>query len=61
MQNKTTQHKPRTLYAIKKSNKAVKNKKKLLFVKLYGPFFMDEVQLPQGYRATSRRQFTFYH
>ena len=22
---------------------------------------MDGVQLPQGYRATSRRQFTFYH
>ena len=25
------------------------------------PLFMDGVQLPQGYRATSRRQFTFYH
>ena len=25
------------------------------------PFFMDGVQLPQGYTATSRRQFTFYH
>ena len=25
------------------------------------PFFMDEVQLPQGYRATTRRQFTFFH
>ena len=24
-------------------------------------FFMDGVRLPQGYRATSRRQFTFYH
>ena len=23
--------------------------------------FLDEVQLPQGYRATSMRQFTFYH
>ena len=22
---------------------------------------MDEVQLPQGYTATLRRQFTFYH
>ena len=22
---------------------------------------MDGVQLPQGYRATSRRQFSFYH
>ena len=22
---------------------------------------MDGVQLPQGYRATTRRQFTFYH
>ena len=25
------------------------------------PLFMDQVQLPQGYRATTRRQFTFYH
>ena len=25
--------------------------------KLYGPFFMNGVQLPQGYK----RQFTFYH
>ena len=25
------------------------------------PLFMDGVQLPQGYRATSRREFTFYH
>ena len=25
------------------------------------PLFMDGVQLCQGYRATSRRQFTFYH
>ena len=25
------------------------------------PLFMDGVQMPQGYRATSRRQFTFYH
>ena len=24
------------------------------------PLFMDGVQLPQGYRATTRRQFTFY-
>ena len=23
--------------------------------------FMDGVQMPQGYRATLRRQFTFYH
>ena len=23
--------------------------------------FMDGVQLPQGYRATIRKQFTFYH
>ena len=23
--------------------------------------FMDGVQLPQGYRATTSRQFTFYH
>ena len=22
---------------------------------------MDRVQLPQGYRAATRRQFTFYH
>ena len=22
---------------------------------------MDGVQLPQGYRATTKRQFTFYH
>ena len=25
------------------------------------PLFMDAVQLSQGYRATTRRQFTFYH
>ena len=25
------------------------------------PFFMDGVQLSQGYRATMGRQFTFYH
>ena len=24
-------------------------------------FFIDEVQLPQGHRATTRTQFTFYH
>ena len=29
-------------------------------MKLKAPF-MDGVQLPQGYRATSRRPFTFYH
>ena len=29
-------------------------------VKLYGPFFVDGVQLPQGYSATTGRQFTFY-
>ena len=29
-------------------------------VKLYGPFFVDGVQLPQGYGATTGRQFTFY-
>ena len=26
--------------------------------KLYGPLFMDGVQLPQGCRATKRREFT---
>ena len=35
------------------------------FIKLkknhYGPFSVDGVQLSQGYRATTRRQFTFYH
>ena len=25
------------------------------------PLFMDEVQLPQGYRATTKKQFTFYY
>ena len=25
------------------------------------PFLMDGVQLPQGYRATLRRQFPFHH
>ena len=25
------------------------------------PLFMDGIQLSQGYRATMRRQFTFYH
>ena len=32
-----------------------KNKKTLWHL------FMDGVQLPQGYRAITRRQFTFYH
>ena len=40
---------------------------RLLYLKLclkkktLWPLFMDGVQLPQGYRGTSRRQFTFYH
>ena len=38
MQNKTTQHKPRTLYAIKKSNKAVKNKKNFFLINFMAPF-----------------------
>ena len=29
--------------------------------KLHGPFFMEGVQLPQGYKGTKMRQFTFYH
>ena len=29
--------------------------------KLYGTFLLDGVQLPQGYRTTTRTQFTFYH
>ena len=29
--------------------------------KLYDPFFMNGVHLSQGYRATMRKQFTFYH
>ena len=32
-----------------------------IFKKLYGPFFMDGVQLSQDHRATTRRQFNFYH
>ena len=35
--------------------------KKTFKLKLYSPFFVDGVQLLQGYTATSRRQFTFYH
>ena len=35
----------------------VESKKKTNFM---APFFMDGVQLPQGY-STLRRQFTFYH
>ena len=30
-------------------------------LKTLWPLFIDGVQLPQGYRATLRRQFTFYH
>ena len=33
-----------------------KQRKKTLWL-----FFMDEVQSSQGYRATTKRQFTFYH
>ena len=29
--------------------------------KLYGPFFLDEVQLSQDSRVTTRRQFSFNH
>ena len=32
-----------------------------LLKQLYGPFFVDGVQLPQGYRSTTKRQLTFYH
>ena len=35
------------------------NKKNIL--KTLWPLFMDEIQLPQGYRTTTRRNFTFYH
>ena len=34
---------------------------KLHSKKTLWPLFMDTVQLCQGYRATARRQFTFYH
>ena len=46
-------------YTSSQTYDSVKNpyyKKKTLW-----PLFMDGVQVPQGYRATSRRQFTFYH
>ena len=34
---------------------------KLLFIKkTLRPLFKDELQLAQGYRGTTRRQFTFY-
>ena len=29
--------------------------------KILLPLFVDGFQLPQGYRATTRKQFTFYH
>ena len=32
-----------------------------LFIKALKPLVMDGVQLPQCYRATTRRQFTFCH
>ena len=32
-----------------------------LFKKALWPFFMDGIQLPQGYRATMTGQFAFYH
>ena len=38
---------------------SIKEIKKTL--KTSWPLFMDRVQLPEGYRSTSRRQFTFYH
>ena len=34
---------------------------KLLLKKNFTALVMDGVQLSQGYRATTRRQFTFYH
>ena len=42
----------------------VKNKGKIILyekLKNLRPLFMDGVQLAQAYRATPRRQFTFYH
>ena len=42
----------------------VKSKKEIILyekLKTLWPLFMDGVQLSQGYRATKRRQFTFYH
>ena len=54
----------------RKNDKAVKSMIKTNFIltKIYiyikktlWPLFMDWVQLPRGYRATSRGQFTFYH
>ena len=35
--------------------------KSILYSKTFLPFFMGEIQLSKGYRATTRRQFTFYH
>ena len=32
-----------------------------MFEKNLWPLFMDGVQLSQGYRVTTKRQFTFYH
>ena len=49
---------PDKIYRIKsmKSLKSQKTKKKN-----YWPLFMDGFQLSPGYRANTRRQFTFYH
>ena len=35
--------------------------KKLKETQLLSPFFMDMIQMPQGCRATTRKQFTFDH
>ena len=49
------------IFLYKKKNKLIVSNFPNLEKKLYGSFFMDGVQLSQGYRATTRRQFTFYH
>ena len=48
------------IFLYKKKNKLIVSNFPNLEKKLYGSFFMDGVQLSQGYRATTRKHFTFY-
>ena len=58
--NMLTQHilalKKATWISLELSGVPPQEKKKTLWI-----LFMDGVQPSQGYRATTRRQFTFYH
>ena len=50
-----------SIYHTRNRNWAGHLKGQKTFKKLYGSFFIDGLQLSQGCKATTRRQFSFYH